>query len=1000
MHDRMAGSRVKSPPPPPPPPPPRRLRNSLAALIALLLFLAAPAQAYKAGTGAEDAPDSIPAFADVAAYLAGAERRGLWVRIGSHDVAPVHIEDWIRSGVTVTDANLIATYADAAAYLADSQRTSRLYAKIDGRLYLVSELEAANNQAALTDSNLPRHFAPAANNAAVGDDARATGRGATAVGSRARASEDASAAFGRSAVALGDDATALGASSTALSTDSTALGQYTFAQGEWAVAAGVNTAARGWSSTAVGALARAAGSRNTAVGGSAQTASSIPVQGLGRLIECAHLPEGIASPSSFASRCDSYLTAGERANANLAADSAAGRAFRQTVRQRLATVLNALSVTRATAVGQSARATADRATALGQSALASAEYATAVGQYSGALGERSVALGAVALAGGARSTALGSAAAATGRSSVSVGRYAQAHGDHALALGPGAGAGAWVAAGRYADAAAWLADAARASSLGYRYAVIAGKVYAIADLAAVASLTDANLPTPVAESAANVINPTRYYRDVAAYLADSGRAGRHQVAIGGKVYAVAALEAVSNLDETNLPAALTGAAGAIAVGAGAQAPAERAIAIGRDARAVGANAIAIGAGVSAGANEVVIGGSGHRYRLPGAAAQTENPELLTVDRAGRLTADGGALHGRVGALGTGLGTAADGPKEDGSAFERIADLKETVDLAEERLDETLLGARTRTLQVEVGDDGTLEGDRMDVMNVQGIYAEPAKRSGTVRVTTDGGDRVAVTFEGIPLNRQIVTMLAMLTDTRLSTTPVMGEDGEPVGTTMNEFLALDGEKAARETADPELSPEQRIASAISSKERLAYLFQALYGRPYGGAGGGVADPATDSDTPHADSIAGRLGKVERGELPAPYEKGDPARTEGYRIVVEERLPDNTAKLRTLAPGQLFDFDRRVDALGRQVGKLGARLDRATAMTSALTALPNVVPAGGRFYLGAGVGHYNGRQALAIGFSARVGREGDVHLNAGMAGAGADSYSGRLGAGIVF
>ena len=96
------------------------------------MFLAAPAHAYKAGTGAQDTPGPIPAFADVAAYLAGAERQGLWVRIGSHDVVPVHIEDWIRSGVTVTDANLIATYANAAAYLADSQRTDTLYAKIAG----------------------------------------------------------------------------------------------------------------------------------------------------------------------------------------------------------------------------------------------------------------------------------------------------------------------------------------------------------------------------------------------------------------------------------------------------------------------------------------------------------------------------------------------------------------------------------------------------------------------------------------------------------------------------------------------------------------------------------------------------------------------------------------------------------------------------------------------------------------------------------------------------
>ena len=84
--------------------------------------------------------------------------------------------------------------------------------------------------------------------------------------------------------------------------------------------------------------------------------------------------------------------------------------------------------------------------------------------------------------------------------------------------------------------------------------------------------------------------------------------------------------------------------------------------------------------------------------------------------------------------------------------------------------------------------------------------------------------------------------------------------------------------------------------------------------------------------------------------------------------------------------------------RSLGVLSDRLDKATAMSSALTALPNVVPNGGRFYVGAGAGSYRGQQAVAVGISARGRR--NVYFNAGAATAGSGSMSVRAGVGFVW
>ena len=672
------------------------------------------------------------------------------------------------------------------------------------------------------------------------------------------------------------------------------------------------------------------------------------------MINCAHEPHSNAQ--DFVAECDEYLTAGERTDSRLARNDATGQAFRQTIRQRLQGRLTALSTSRATAVGTYARALK--------------RSATAVGYYSQATGEFSTALGSASDAAGERSTALGGAAWATGRYSTAVGQWAEAHGENTIALGRNSKAGG-VSSG-------WI------------------------------------------------------YTSVEEYLDDSDRTTRGtNVIIGGKVYSVNALEAVSGLDRTNLPAPVAATSGGVAVGADAAAAGEDSVALGKGASATGARGIAIGAGAAAGENEVVIGSAGHTtYRMPGlvasqtltrrrAASQTLNPEVLTVNGDGALSADGGELNRR-------LGRPDDTANSDGNAYARIRSIRETIDRASSEEFAAIGRANviqqvddaTRSLDADADGDGEVDatGDGRRVLEI----VDQVDRGDTARVETarirtgEGEDRTVVTLKGAT-NEQITALVALLTNRRLSTAPALDESGNPVGTTMDEFLALDEDKGA----------------PLSTNERLAYLFQAMYGKPYKDTGG-VADTATDSDTPHADSIAGRIvsiaGRIDSIDELMPREAdgtleeapvtetGTPSGVQ-RRVVVQDVYQDDGAsrvRLRTLDLGQLSGIDRRVDALGnrvdglgsrvdgldRRLDGLGARIDKSTAMSSALTALPNVVPSGGRFYLGAGVGHYRGQQAIAAGMSARVGARNNVFLNAGAATAGGGSVSARAGVGFVW
>lgn len=947
-------------------------RGLLALFIAVAVLAAFPAWAFKAGEGADDIPAGLPEYVNVAAYLADQHRNDHRnIKIGDYILEQSQVERFHQAN-GLTDDNLIESYADVASYLADSERASRLYAEIGGVRYLVVNLEALNNAGTLSDRNLPRPERVNLKTTAVGRNAKAIAYDATA--------------FGHNALAAGDAATAVGEFSNALGHKSTALGDHAHAHGDRAQALGADSRAYGDHATALGQSADSYGEDSTALGqGAFATKSSTAVgrgalaakdyaSGSGALIECAHHPRYDDDFDSFIGGCERFFTEAERQDSRLAQDDDAGQAFRQGIRSRLQGILEDLSVSGATAVGRSARATD--------------EYATAIGTRSRATGNRSTALGSVTHAAGDRSTAVGRAAYVTGEDSIGVGHIAQAHGDEAVALGKGAGAGAWVATRRYTNASAYLADPYRAS-FGRPYAVIAGSVYSIPELEAIgSSLTDATLPEALGD-ASKVIFPERFYSTVEAYLDDSNRTDYSQVFIGRNVYDVTELEAVSNLTEDSLPNPLQGAFGAVAVGVGAQAPARRAMALGHHARAVGPNAIAIGPGVTAGENQVVIGLTEHSYRLPGvAASQTEDTEVLTVDDTGQLAADGGDLYRRVEVLENNhtalanLGTPEDTADEEGSAFARIASMKQNLGSVQDAL-------------------GTAEDEPDQEGSAFARIASVKEDLGTSGDTADTGDsafshidsvRQDLTNTKTAIETAFGTLLELLRDQTLSGEQTVGEDGNPVGTTMAEFQGLDAAKG----------------NAVSSKERLAYLFQALYGKPYSEEG--MADPATDSDTPHENSIAGRLDSAERGELrnggyeeaPAVGSGGSaPANAGNRRVVVQDTNRDGSVKLRTMDLPGTAALERRMNVFDKRVTALDERLEGATAMSSALSALPNVVPNGGKLFLGAGLGHYGGKQALAVGLSARLGDRKNIFVNAGVATTtGGDSVSARGGIGFVW
>ena len=232
----------------------------------------------------------------------------------------------------------------------------------------------------------------------IGSKTNATGFSAIAIGSGhvpatgntviediqgAQATADDSMAVGASALANREGATALGKLSKATNNNAVAVGPDSVASGSWATATGASANASGQASAAFGESATASGKTSIATGSHASASGE----------------NAIASGKNAKALASNTIAIGADANAtaNAAGSLAIGRG----------SVVNA---TDATVVGPAAQANGANATAVGRGAAAN----------------------------GTESAALGRGATATGNQSVALGQGAQATVDSGVALGNGA----------------------------------------------------------------------------------------------------------------------------------------------------------------------------------------------------------------------------------------------------------------------------------------------------------------------------------------------------------------------------------------------------------------------------------------------------------------------------------------------------------------------------------------------------------------------------------
>ena len=231
----------------------------------------------------------------------------------------------------------------------------------------------------------------------IGSKTNATGFSAIAIGSGhvppgntvieniqgAQATADDSMAVGASALANKEGATALGKLSKATNNNAVAVGPDSVASGSWATATGASANASGQASAAFGESATASGKTSIATGSHASASGE----------------NAIASGKNAKALASNTIAIGADANAtaNAAGSLAIGRG----------SVVNA---TDATVVGPAAQANGANATAVGRGAAAN----------------------------GTESAALGRGATATGNQSVALGQGAQATVDSGVALGNGA----------------------------------------------------------------------------------------------------------------------------------------------------------------------------------------------------------------------------------------------------------------------------------------------------------------------------------------------------------------------------------------------------------------------------------------------------------------------------------------------------------------------------------------------------------------------------------
>ena len=287
---------------------------------------------------------------------------------------------------------------------------------------------------------------------AIGQAARANGRGGVALGNDTRSAQNAiaaawdSQATGKNSVAVGTGTRATGLSSTAVgdgaqatANGAVALGQSTESAGN-SVAAGFNAKARSNNTVAIGVEANNDG-------GITNNASSVSVGVATRARAVGSMAMGVSADASgkYSLALGSGDVSGDYTDGtnhpSASGEKSIAIGHNSNASDESAIAIGSSSIsdkTSATALGRNTTATGVNSSAIGAYSIASDTDATALGRNANATAAQSTALGTYSKAFGTYSTGVGYQANASGSNSTAVGVSAKANKEGASAMGPGA----------------------------------------------------------------------------------------------------------------------------------------------------------------------------------------------------------------------------------------------------------------------------------------------------------------------------------------------------------------------------------------------------------------------------------------------------------------------------------------------------------------------------------------------------------------------------------
>ena len=248
---------------------------------------------------------------------------------------------------------------------------------------------------------------------AIGDAAEASGNQATAVGVSSEAKGNQSAALGMAAHAHGSGSVAAGVASQATEEGTTAIGGWTEAKAQKATAVGDSAHANANRATALGHDSQATGQFSTATGVSSR-ASGLATVATGKNAKASGSNAIATGNASNAAGADS-IASGRQASATGTGAIATGAEASATNNAAAYGYKAKATAGWSSAFGNEAKATQSDASAFGNSANAGAQNATAVGAHSSVTVTSGTALGQGATVGTVGGVALGNDSSTKGK---------------------------------------------------------------------------------------------------------------------------------------------------------------------------------------------------------------------------------------------------------------------------------------------------------------------------------------------------------------------------------------------------------------------------------------------------------------------------------------------------------------------------------------------------------------------------------------------------------